>query len=283
MGRPKKVEATTTFPDSGSSTIILCSPCQVKERGSTTICGWQGRSLSPHLKAHRMSGGRVWDTKLYAKKFPKFSMGAPTYSPSKVDIARLQAAAPANIQKLPPPTNEEKLAKDTEKQTKIDARMDELWSMCERDPAARMICMTAARDEVMIAEFYDELDQLRDSRNPDNEKLQFINKSLAAANTRYGDSMSSLALTVKQRRASNLLGSDSVSQLICGYANTLRKMSPERQEAFHRREATVMANIVERIRVKLLDVVDVTFDKTADVADEHDFRTAILSFNPEKS
>lgn len=253
----------------------------VKDRGAAVACGWQGKSLAPHLKAHRLAGGKVWNTKLYAKKFPKASIGAPSYSPTLESVAKMQAGNIHIAPKAPPPTPGEKTAQAEEADAKVLARMDELWSMCERDPAARMICMTAARDEIMITEFYDELDVLRKARTPDADKLKFLNQSLASANTRYNDSMTSLALTVKQRRASNLLGSDSVSQLICGYANTLRKMSPERQEAFHRREATVMANIVERIRVILLDELDITFDKTEQVVDDNDFRSAILRFNPE--
>jgi hypothetical protein len=276
-------ESTTKSPTGKTSTeIILCDPCQYKGRGQTTICGYQGKSLASHLKSHVMANGSKMNIKTYRNKFPSFSVGVPSYSPPPESVAKLIAANPMNLAKPPPETAEEKSAKAAEYDAKIAARMDVLWSMCERDPAARQTCVMAARDEITLDELYNELEKLRKLSKPDSDTLKFLNQNLAATKTRYDDSMKSLSLTVTQRRASNQLGTDSVSQIICGYANTLRKMSPEKQEAFHRRVATVLANIAERVRVKILSEVNTSFDQAMeDMNDSDDFRAAILRFNPE--
>jgi hypothetical protein len=253
----------------------LCDPCQFRERGSKDICGFQGKSLGPHLKAHKIT------IALYRKKYKGFSTGVPSYSPPPEAVAKMSAALPHNKDKAALPTSEEKAAAESEYEAAINARMEELWSMCERDPAARMICLAAAKDESMLNEAYGALEALRNAAKPDTDLLKYLNANVESTSRRLNENMKSLSLTVKQRRDSNQLGSDSVSQLICGYANTLRKMSPEKQENFHRRVATVEANMAERIRVKLLDHVDDGFDKAEKVIDATDFRAAILRFNPE--
>lgn len=274
MAKAAKVAPATDVAEAE----LLSAPCQVRDYGSKTICGAQKKSLAPHLKAHKLSGGKTWNTAMYKKKFPKFSLGVPSYSPPPEAVAKLQAAAPHNQDKPPKPTEEEKAAKVTEYEERINARMEEFWSMCERDPAARMVALAAAKDEAMLQDAYDEIEKIRVTKKFDD--LKFLNASIESINTRLQINLKSLNLTVTQRRASNQLGSDSVAQLICNYANTLRKMSPERQEAFHRREATVMLNMVERVRVNLLNEVDDNFDQATAVVDQDDFRQAILSFNP---
>jgi hypothetical protein len=273
---------STTHNKAGESLIKFCDPCQYKKKGQVTICGWVGKSLHPHLKVHRLSTGKTLTIKQYKEKFPSFNVGLPSYSPPPEAIAKFVAASPKNGAIFIAEKDEEKAARLAEYDAKIAARMDTLWSMCERDPAARQMCVMAARDEVTLDELYDELEKLRKSHKPDSDTLKFLNQNLAATKTRYDDSMNSLSLTVKQRRASNQLGTDSVSQIVCGYANTVRKMSPEKQEAFNRRIATVMANIAERVRVKILSEVNTSFDQAmGDVNDADDFRTAILGYNPE--
>jgi hypothetical protein len=266
-------QGTSQLPE-----VALSDPCQYKERGSTTICGFQGKSLGPHLKAHKIAG-KTLTVAQYKKKYKGFSLGAPSYSPPPEAVKRFLDAAPANQNKPAPPTDEEKAAKTSEYEAAIQARMEELWSMCERDPAARMIAMAAAKDEALLDDAYDEAEKVRASKKW--EDLKHLNSAIEAITSRLNKNMTSLSLTVDQRRKSNTLGTDSVSQIICGYANTLRKMSPEKQEAFQRRVSTVENIIYERIRVSLLDEVQDDFDKAEKIVDEDDFRAAILRFNPD--
>lgn len=266
-------------------------PCQVLDSKTKTICGWEGKSLSMHLKAHRNSKNQTLKLPEYKKRFPTFEVGPPAYMPPPEQVAKFRGASSRIAQGE---ENKELRAKELatkekaerkatiETENTIEARFEELWGMCERDPAARMFCRSAAKDEWLLQDAYDRADivRLRPKKSKtDFDDLKHLNSEIKEVGDRLQKSMTSLSLTVEQRRKSNQLGSDTVSQLICNFANTVRKMSDEKQDAFFRRINSVRATIQERVRVNVLTEVDDAFDQVEKVEHDDDYRAAIKRFS----
>jgi hypothetical protein len=265
-----------------------CDPCQVPDKKTKTICGWQGRSLSMHLKVHKKATGATLKLKEYRERFPSFSIGPPAYIPPSEQVKKFRAASSViqkgvqnAEQRIRDASNRDRQADRSRKQeeARIEERFTELWGMVELDPAAKSFAMSAARDESILEELYQRTKKIRD--NPltkEYDKLKSLNADYKEVQDRLSKTMTSLSLTVDQRRKSNQLGSDTVSQLICNFANTVRKMGPEKQEAFGRRCSAVRKTIQERVRVNVLSLVDDGFDQDVKVENDHDYRKAIAKF-----
>jgi hypothetical protein len=244
----------------------LCDPCQIKERGHAEICGWSGRSLVSHIKAHK-----TWTIDKYKKKFPNASVGEPTYRPPKGHVENMRAANP----KVQPPTVEEPQLKSDDKDDRIKARAEVLWNLVERDPAAEINCALIAKDELTLQELHERADAF--ALRGEFDDLQALNKSIDLVQKRMLENQKSLGVTADQRRQQNKIGSDAGTQIISNYQNTLRKMSPARRDIFERRFATWKTQMEARVKAEIIDLVEDQFDAKDTVVHEGDFRDAILA------
>lgn len=272
---PRSVSKEKPIPPISPDTVDLCDPCQVRGIGTRIICGWQGASLSPHLKSHRKENGDViLSVAAYKTKYPNFSVGRPSYTPTEADIARILENN-TNIQKATKMRIESIIAPElaeVNKQEALNARFEELWSMCERDPAAKVFCLASAQDESLLQDARARAEKAIKSKK--HTELRYINQEIKEVSERYEKTFRSLSLTVEQRRKTNQLGSDPPSQIISNYGNTLRKWSLEKVDAFARRVEAVRAGIAERVRVNILEEIE---DKSeAEGGDtEIDYKAAI--------
>jgi hypothetical protein len=163
---------------------------------------------------------------------------------------------------------------EIDKEIALTTRFEELWSMCERDPAARVFCYSAAQDEVLLQDARSRAEKGIKAKK--YNELRYINQEIKEVTERYERTFRSLSLTVEQRRKTNQLGNDAPAQIISNYGNTLRKWSLEKQEAFARRLETIRAAIAERVRLSILSEVDDGFDATKTGVDsEIDYKAAI--------
>jgi len=282
LGRPpggpaKAVRASVEkpIPPITPDAVALCDPCQIKNVKTKIICGWQGECLGAHLNSHRRTSGELILTiGKYRARFPNFSTGRPAYSPTEKDIAHMLENNP-NMKQATLRRIETIVAPELEqvnKEIALNLRFEELWSMCERDPAAKVFCLASAQDENLLADA-----RVRAERAIKSKKygeLKYINQEIKEVSERYEKSFRSLSLTVEQRRKTNQLGNDAPAQIISNYGNTLRKWSLEKQDAFTRRLEAINAGIAERVRLAILDEVDDSFDAKGDDS-EIDYKKAI--------
>ncbi len=254
------------------------------------ICGVVTRSLSSHLKVHNhpnMKQKDKWNSRRYRKEFPDFSLGVPTFVHPPEEIAKWKAGRDKHnedkqvakqVLSQAPIEYHDSSVKESYK-TAVASRFEELWDQVNRDLPARQWAMEAARAEQRI----EEINRRYDSAftRGDYKRLEPLMKELIAQQKVLKDCMDFLDLTVKNRREKNQLGNDTVSQLISNYAATLRKMSPEKREAFDNRVKEVRRIMADRIRQKLLsEILDEKIDEIADVQEmtEQDYDDKIKEF-----
>lgn len=274
---------------------VVSDPCQVPVKDKTTgqmrICGVVTRSLVSHLKVHNDKNMKVkdkWNARRYRREFPDFSLGAPTFVHPPEEIEKWKAArdkhnedrqvAKQVLSEAPEPKQHDSLAEKSNQIT-VEQRFEELWDQVNRDLPARQWAMEAARAEERI----EEINRRYDSafKRGDYKRLEPLMKELMAQQKVLRDCMGFLDLTVANRREKNQLGNDTVSQLISNYASTLRKMSPEKREAFDNRVKEVRRIMADRIRQKLLsEILDERIDEIADVQEmtEQDYDDKIKEF-----
>lgn len=273
---------------------VVSDPCQIPVKDKTTgqmrKCGVVTRSLVAHLKVHNDKNMKVkdkWNARRYRREFPDFSLGEPTFVHPPEEIAKWKAARDKHngdrqvakqVLADAPIEYHDSSVKESYK-TGIEQRFEELWDQVNRDLPARQWAMEAARAEQRI----EEINRRYDSAfaRGDYKRLEPLMKELIAQQKVLKDCMDFLDLTVKNRREKNQLGNDTVSQLISNYAATLRKMSPEKREAFDNRVKEVRRIMADRIRQKLLsEILDEKIDEIADVQEmtEQDYDDKIQEF-----
>jgi hypothetical protein len=246
-------------------------------------CGWQGVSLSPHLKAHRKVDGTIWTLKEYKKNFKNADVGEPTYRPPKEHVEKFRAANPmihdAKSGAEPRPPKPVVVTENEERELRITERFNELWGMVQRDPAAKQFCREAAEDENLLVELRDRYKLALAPKSETSKDRGSISRDINDTQERLQATMKHLALTVEQRRKSNNLGNDTVAQLVSNYAGTRRKWSPERNALFQERIDSIRNIVAERVRVNLLSEVADSVAKGSDHDDNpEDLDAAILRY-----
>jgi hypothetical protein len=252
------------------------------------------KSLGPHLKSHKI-GRKKWTKALYQEKFPEFSLGQPNFSPSPEQQKKFfegrdkrienKQAEKESLNKSPMKASDgRKISGDTKVEaagyeSQIVERFEELWDQVNRDIPARQFAMEAARAEFRIEEINRRFDSAF-VRGAYDQTAKLM-PQLIQQQEILKKQMDFLDLTVKNRREKNQLGNDTVAQLISNFAGTLRRMPPEKREAFGNRIKEVRRTMGERIRQKLLsEVLDERIDEIVKVKEmtEKDYDDKIQSF-----